>query len=463
MGIKLMIPTTLESYRLLHDGALALADIEAHGMRIDVGYLNASIKSLVCLIEKGTQKLRESQFFQTWRQTHGMKTNIGSRVQLADVLFRVMGHPCPAKTPTGKSKGDEEALRTVDTPFVKNYLRVEKWKKMKNTYLEGIKREVVDGFLHPFFNLHTVKTYRSSSDSPNFQNIPVRDPEMGALIRRCFLPREGHVLIEMDYSGIEVRIAACYHKDPAMLAYIQDPDRDMHRDMAAECFLCSPGEVSKETRYYGKNQFVFPEFYGSYYLQCAPNLWQTMEKLYVGNTPMREWVASKGIKSLGSLDPKVKSRKGTYVHHIKQVEENFWGNRFPVYAKWKKNWFAQYQKTGGFTMLTGFCEQGVLSRNDAINHPVQGAAFHCLLWSLIKINEFLRKTKKKSLIIGQIHDSIVADVHVDELDEYLVVARRIMTIEIREAWPWIILPLEVEAEACRLGETWADKKEIEIP
>ena len=122
-------------------------------------------------------------------------------------------------------------------PELDNLLRIRKLKKVRDTYLEGFLREQVNGYIHPFFNLHLVRTYRSSSDHPNFQNIPKRDKEAMNIVRRAIFPRPGHQLLELDYSGLEVRIAACYHKDKTMLRYIGDPHSDMHGDMAKQIFI----------------------------------------------------------------------------------------------------------------------------------------------------------------------------------------------------------------------------------
>src|SRR5690606_6500640 len=124
-----------------------------------------------------------------------------------------------------------------DHPFVKTYLEIKKLTKAVSTNFRGILREVVDGKVHCFFNLHLVQTYRSSSDSFNYQNIPVREEEIAKLIRRSFVARPGRQIIEIDIKGAEVITAACYHKDPTMLAYIKDPSKDMHRDMAMELYL----------------------------------------------------------------------------------------------------------------------------------------------------------------------------------------------------------------------------------
>ena len=325
----------------------------------------------------------------------------------------------------------------------------------------------MDGFLYNFFHLHLVKTFRSSSSLINFQNIPIRDPKAGSIIRRCFIPRSpNHVLVEIDFSGIEVRIAACYNKDPVLISYIKDKTKDMHRDMAAQCYKMEPSQVDKMARYCAKNMFVFPEFYGSIAQQCAPNLWGacTKHKLTVDGVEMLEWLRQHGIKELGNTDFRSKTplRKGTFVHHIKQVEEDFWNRRFKVYSRWKQTWLEKYRHNGGFHTLTGFTEDSYLRRNDVINHPVQGSAFHCLLWSLTEINSRLRRSKMKSKVVGQIHDSILADVHIRELGDYLQMARYIMTEALLKHWSWIVVPIEVEMEATPPGTSWFEKKAVDL-
>ena len=229
-----MKPTIQNAYKLLHDGCVTFSQIEANGMRVDVKYLDSMMEKIGREIKEREEALKENELFRIWRREFGTKTKLGSREQLGHILFNILGHPCTARTKTGKPKTDGVTFETINEPFVVDYLHIEKLKKARNTFLTGIKREVCGEFLHPNFNLHTVQTYRSSSNNPNFQNFPIRDPMMGEIIRRCFIPRKNHHIVEIDYSGIEVRIAACYHKDPAMISYIKDPSKDMHRDMAGE-------------------------------------------------------------------------------------------------------------------------------------------------------------------------------------------------------------------------------------
>ena len=113
-------------------------------------------------------------------------------------------------------------------------------------------------------------------------------------------------------------------------------------------------------------------------------------------------------------------------------------------------------------MLTGFVVQGLLGRDQVVNYPIQGSCFHVLLWSIIRLTKWLNKHKLQSRLVGQIHDSIIAVVHKDELEDYLEAANWIMTKAVRKAWDWIIVPLEVEAEVAPVGASWHEKEKVEI-
>jgi len=398
------------------------------------------------------KELMTSEIAAEWRKMFGYSINIQSREQLGRVLSDVLKLDLP-KTKSGRVSTDERSLAGLDNPFVKAYLGLARFKKARSTYLVGLRREVVDGYVHPFFNLHTVQTYRSSSDSPNFQNFPARDKEMRNLIRRAFVPRPGRRLVEVDFGGIEVRVAACYHRDPAMLAYIHDPSKDMHRDMAAQCFCIPESEVTKELRYAAKSFFVFAQFYGDYYGHCAPKLWESIaENKTVSGVSVRKLLRQeKGIKELGDVE----CPRGSFMAHIKCVQDDFWGRRFPVYGRWRKEWVKLYERSGQLRLLTGFICRGLKRKNEIINYPIQGSAFHCLLWSLIRIVLVeLKKRKLKSLIVGQIHDSLVGDVPEEEIEAFEAMVTEIMTEVLPSEWRWIIVPLTIEIT--KYSHSWAE-------
>lgn len=459
------VVATPEAYHLLHQGSLVFSQMEHNGIRIDVDYLDRTIRKVTKQVKTLEDELRADPIFSAWRRTYGDRLTLGGREQLARVLFEVMEYPNPAgdRTRTGKYRTDDEVLSKIpDCPFVAKYLRWDNLKKkVLGTYLKGILREVVDGYLHPSFNLHTVATYRSSSSNPNFQNIPVRDPEHGKLIRSCFVPRPGNHLVECDFKGIEVGVSCCYHEDPVLIEYVKDKTKDMHRDMASQIYKVKPSEVSKQMRYAGKNGFVFPEFYGSYFAQCAPRLWEMISQFKLqlpDGTPLKKHLKRKGITGLGTAE----GPKGTFYEHLRQIEEDFWSRRFRVYTDWKKQWYDNYLREGYFLTKTGFkCvfgKGGLLSRNDAVNYPIQGSAFHCLLWTIIRLQKWLRKNRMKTLLVGQIHDSVESDVPPPELQDYLGKVKEIVTVDLPKAWPWIIVPLEVEAEVCDIDQSWFYKK-----
>lgn len=462
-------PITNKGYELFHQGTLALVNMEHNGMKIDMKYLHQALDDIDNQIKWLTSVLKEGKtckkVYNTWRKKYGLKTNIGSREQLGHILFEEMGIKPVGTTARGRWRADKGALEDIDIPFVKNFLEVEKLKKAKSTYLGGILREVdPQGFLHPSFNLHIAATFRSSCSDPNMQNIPIRDLDIASIIRPCFIPRShNRYIAELDFSGIEVRVSACYNKDPNLLTYIRDPSTDMHRDMAMECYLLLLEQVTKDIRYCAKNKLVFPQFYGDWYYSCAQSLWIAIRRMNLKTAdgiPLQKHLKAKGIHKLGVLDPSVEPRPGTFIYHIKQVERRFWEERFAVYNQWKWDWWEAYVKKGYFDTYTGFRCSGMMDRKQTSNYPVQGSAFHCLLWCLIQIQKKLNKYKMKTVLIGQIHDSVISDIAKGELKDYLEIAYEIMTKALRKHWSWIIVPIEAECEVAPMGESWHKKQKM---
>lgn len=453
--------TTADAYRLLHEGTLAFARTEQAGMRIDVEYCEKKKAFLTKKINRLEAQIMETKFVQHWKHVYGNKFNMGSSWQLGKMLYDVKKIPPARLTPTGKGSTDDKALSDLNIPELNMILEVRKLTKVRDTYLEAFIREQVNGILHPFFNLNLVRTYRSSSDHPNFQNIPKRDEESMQICRRAIYPRPGHQLVEVDYSGIEVRIAACYHKDPTMLHYINDPKSDMHRDMAKEIFCLEFMDMEipahKQLRNAAKNGFVFPQFYGDYYgnnaisLACdwgklPPGKWKQGQGLAMPSGHLSDHLISHGIKSLEQ-----------FTERIKKIEKHFWTTRFPVYAQWKDSWWAQYQGRGYLDMYTGFRCSGVMGKNDVSNYPVQGSAFHCLLWPFIELDKISLKEKWDSRLIGQIHDAMLYDMNPDEREDVIAVTKEVTCQRLPKVWPWIITPLDVDVEIHPVDRSWADK------
>lgn len=462
--------STPEAVQLLHEGSIALADVERNGVRVDLPYLKGAIAEIETRIKELEGELLGSKTWAAWKRRHGDKSQLGSYPQLADLVYGDLGYECTSWTTGGASgrrrpRVDKTVLEKIDHPFVRRWVRMQKLRKASSTYLVGLLREVVAGRIHPVFNLHLVETYRSSASDPNIQNQPNRDQEIAEIIRRSFVASDDdHVFLEIDLSQAEVRCSACYNDDPNLIRYVSGGG-DMHFDTGMELFLLSKEQMTgfKGARQAAKNQYVFPSFYGSYYAQTAPGLWD-----YVGRNSLKlpdgtclySHLESKGIRALG--DCAGNPAPGTFEAHVQKVERKFWGERFAVYDQWKRDWWEAYQRDGGFWLLTGFWVEGIMGRNECINTPVQGAAFHWLLWSLIQVNRWLRKNRMRSKIVGQVHDSLLIDCHKDELQDVLTKAKQVFTVDLPRHWRWINVPVVVEAEASPPGGSWFEKKHVEI-
>ena len=436
-----------DGYDLLHKGSMAFVDLEENGICVDVPYCEEQQK-LINIREKLLLKeLDEDDIVKHWRTTYREKFNLFSPVQLKHVLFDHLKIKPLAYTKPTKSNPNGNPSISADTledyieaaPFVKKLVDLRKLTKVRDTFLKGIVEETVDGVIHPFFKLNTVDTFRSSSNSPNLQNIPQRDPEMKKIVRCALIPRPGHQLVEVDFNSAEVRVSASYNNDPVLIDYIKDPTKDMHRDMAMELFMLPAFNVSKEIRHLSKNGFVFPEFYGSYYAEVAPAIWKTIRRsnLTLANSDIK---LIDHMKSQGIL-----GERG-FANHVQKVEDAFWNKRFRVYNNWKQRVVDEYYTKGYMDTYTGFRIHGPLRKNQITNYAIQGSSSHCLLWSLTRLCQIARHEKWDSRFISQVHDSAICDVDPSEKDHVLSTIKRVMTVDLAKHWSWIQVPMEIEAE-----------------
>ncbi len=448
-----MKPSTPEAYKLIMEGTQALTQVEHNGIKIDVPYLTKAIEDTQQLIKEKVNQIKTDEVYTMWRRRYGERTNLNSREQLGDIVFNELKVECKAVTKTGKPATGVEALEAVDFPFVKTWVEIQNLTKARSTFLVGLLREVdSSGLVHPVFSTHLASTHRSSSDTPNLQNQPTRDPILGKLIRTSYIPyTDDYVLVEIDYSALEFRGAANFWHDEQMVRYASDPKLDIHRDMGAECYKLDISDVSKTARTFAKNKFVFPTLYGSSYKNCAKNLWNEIKRSEIKSAAgigLYEHLAAKGIRDFAQ-----------YQTHVKEVYDRF-EQRFPTWTKKKDIWWKQYLERGWFEMSTGFVCAGVFSYNNLMNTPIQGPSFHLLLWSLTRLQEWLLKYKMMSKIIAEIHDSIFMCVHRKELDVVLPKAKEIMTLDVKKHWPWILTTLGVEVE---VGErNWFEKKPVVV-
>ena len=304
----------------------------------------------------------------------------------------------------------------------------------------------------------------NSVSFPNTQNIPVRDPESMQIVRSAIYPRPGHQLMEVDYRSLEVSISACIHQDPTMLKYLRE-GRDMHKDIGEEIFKI---EIDKSTKWGDtlrkatKNGFVFPQFYGDYFVNNAIHLCQWIglpknkrfrpgQGLQLEEKTIADHLRENGIKTFQN-----------FVDHLEDMQEDLWNNRFPVYAQWRKDIWQFYKDNGYIETPTGFRFTGAMRKNDTANYIIQCSAFNVLLKSFIMLDWNRQQEGWDTKLIAQIHDSILFDMLPSEKDHIVEEIKEVTTKKVPEEWPWIITPLNVEFEICPVDGNWAKKEKIEI-
>jgi len=459
-----------KAYQLLHEGAKALSDVTATGICIDIPYLQKQQKKMNRALERTIIDIFDTDEGKLWKRHYGSSVNFNSVQQVSDIFFKKAGHARPvfnedasdeySEDGSGDDAMDQKVLKDLEFNGVACaglLLQYRKYHKVLHTYIRQLLVETIDGIVHPGFPLNKVQTYRGSSEGPNFQNMPIRDPEIGKIVRSSILPRKGNLLLEADFKALEVGIQVCYHRDPRMIEEQFDVSKDMHRDTAIDLFLLQDFVYKNiidgdPLRKMAKNKVVFPMTYGSFWKNIAPPVWRDLivhDYKIMQDLPLFKHLANNGIPN-----------EKKFTEHLKKVEYSFWNERYPVYKKWREDWYSLYLQRGFFDGFTGFRYTGLMKRTDVINYAVQGSGFHCLLQSLILFNKWLKKRKFKTRIIAQIHDSLILDVCPSELDMVIKKLTQIMTKQLPEMWPWIIIPLRVSMEGCPINGSWHEKEKI---
>jgi len=444
----------LGAYNFFHDGILTLNDISENGFYCNSEIIEKNKKEIDIQLVELKEKINLSKEAKLW--TEG-EFNMNSSIQLGKLLYEVLEYPILKKTAKGSGSTDKDSLASIETEFTDNILMWKKLNKIKNTDIKGLERESVNNIIHPSYNLHIASSFRSSSNSPNAQNWSKRDPIAKKYVRGNITPPPGMKMIELDFSGIEVGIGCSFHRDSKMIEYVLDESLDMHRDTAMQLFFRDKDTVRKEERFAAKNGFVFAQFYGDFWKNCAENVWKLIDK------ETKDHLKENGISRLGSVmqdeDGKIVKATGFY-RHVWDIEKDFWFNRFKEYNQWRWDNWNSYLETGEVNYYTGFRIKTEMTRKQVNNLPIQGSAFHCLLWCLIELNSYLKRNKCKSMIIGQIHDSIIMYIDENEWNSFLKKeVKEIMTVKIREEFKWIVTPMRVDVTY--YGNSWADEEKDE--
>ena len=453
MNVKILAESQT-AYNLMHKGALCFSGMTDWGIRVDEDYCKRIDKHLSKKIIEQEHKVRSSSEIKAWKEKYGDKTNLNSHQQMADILFNELDYQPVMTTEKGNPSTSAEALDLMNVNFASAMRQLNKYKKTKNNFLKNIMQEAVNGRIHPFFNLHTTVTYRSSSSRLNFQNIPKRDRYISMLLRKAFRPSKDRLFLEFDFKGAEVSVGCCEHKDPTMIQEVIDPTLDMHRDAACNLFFMKDkNQITSSIRYLAKNGFVFPEFYGDYWLRCAENIWKMMLEQslkFVDGKLLKDHLEENGIVSCED-----------FMEHVERCEDVFWKQKYKVYDKWKKKAWRSYQKKGKVELLSGFVCKGILDTKQVSNYRIQGPAFHCLLQAIIFVSKELKVNRLKSKLCGQIHDSMLIDTVPDEKAKVIKVVKEAIQ-KVQEMWDWVIVPLVIEAEESKINGSWYRMDEIEI-
>lgn len=421
-------------------GSIALGDIHTVGFRVDVPALNSTIERLTKEIEQDRKDILLQ--YPEWN-------GLTSGSDLGEFIYDTL--KCTPKQYTDDDDGnpsttysvDKEALTKIQHPFVKSIIPLVAKSTPLTAFLLPIQRELCGEKIHPFFSLDTAKTYRSSSRSPNYQNIPKRDMVQKKLLRDLHYPARGFKLVEYDYKAIEVAVSACVFQDPVLINYVVDQTTDMHRDVAMDIFFRGMDTFTKNERQMAKNGYVFPSFYGSSGYNCGENLWEQVQE----NPDTLQHLAEHGIIN-----------KELMQKHIGAYDEVFWHQRFKVYTQRKRDLYNQYLKDGYLDLVTGFRCYGPMGYTQLVNVPSQGPASHVKLWTLLNVAEQMRKEGMRTQILSEIHDSIIAQVWPDEEQRYHELMIEYGTVKVRQHWPWIIVPLVMEKESTEVDGAWSTIK-----
>lgn len=320
----------------------------------------------------------------------GETFNINSPKQLGVILFEKMHMPYGKKTKTGYSTSAEvlEKLRFED-PIIEQILEYRQLTKLKSTYADGLDSyiEEEDGRIHTTFNQNITATGRLSSTEPNLQNIPVR-MELGRQIRKVFVPEEGYVFLDADYSQIELRVLAHMSGDETLIDAYRE-NADIHRTTAALVFHTPYEDVTDAQRRSAK-AVNFGIVYGisGFGLSRDLNISKKQAEEYI-----QDYFATyPGVKQF--MDELVGQGKE------KGYVTSLFGRRRPIPELSAKN-FMQRQ----------------FGERIAMNSPIQGTAADIIKIAMIRVNQRLKEEKYRSRLILQIHDELLIETHREEIPE----------------------------------------------
>lgn len=391
----------------------ALYEMEKNGIRVDGEALHQYGKKLRTRIEELTAEIHAMA---------GEEFNINSPKKLGEILFEKLGLKNGKKTKTGYSTSAEvlEKLKNAH-PIIPKILEYRQLTKLNSTYAEGLAGYIrADGRIHGKFHQTVTVTGRISSADPNLQNIPTRMP-LGREIRKVFIPEEGSVFVDADYSQIELRVLAHMSGDAALIAAYQ-ADEDIHAITASQVFDVPLDQVDSTLRRKAK-AVNFGIVYGisSFGLGQDLDISRKEAEGYI-----EKYFATYG-KVKEFLDRTVEdAKKNGYT-------VTMFGRRRPIPELASSNF-----------MTRSFGERA------AMNAPVQGTAADIIKIAMVRVNRRLKKEHLQSKLVLQIHDELIIETKKEEVE----IVQKILVQEMMHAAD-LAVPLLVDAN---VGDSWYDAK-----
>lgn len=391
----------------------ALYEMEKNGIRVDGEALHQYGKKLRTRIEELTAEIHAMA---------GEEFNINSPKKLGEILFEKLGLKNGKKTKTGYSTSAEvlEKLKNAH-PIIPKILEYRQLTKLNSTYAEGLAGYIrADGRIHGKFHQTVTVTGRISSADPNLQNIPTRMP-LGREIRKVFIPEEGSVFVDADYSQIELRVLAHMSGDAALIAAYQ-ADEDIHAITASQVFDVPLDQVDSTLRRKAK-AVNFGIVYGisSFGLGQDLDISRKEAEGYI-----EKYFATYG-KVKEFLDRTVEdAKKNGYT-------VTMFGRRRPIPELASSNF-----------MTRSFGERA------AMNAPVQGTAADIIKIAMVRVNRRLKKEHLQSKLVLQIHDELIIETKKEEVE----IVQKILVQEMMHAAD-LVVPLLVDAN---VGDSWYDAK-----
>ncbi len=390
-----------------------LAEMELAGCRVDKG-------ALVSFGEMLSEKAGALE--QDIYNMAGEEFNINSPKQLGEILFGKLGLPHGKKTKTGWSTNADvlEKLR-YEAPIVGAVLEYRQYTKLKSTYAEGLLKAMdPDGRIRTRFQMTVTDTGRLSSREPNLQNIPTRT-DLGSEIRKMFIPAEGCVLVDADYSQIELRLLAHISGDAAMQAAFTS-GADIHTATAAQVFHVDPADVTHEMRRRAK-AVNFGIVYGISAFSLSQDIGVTVAE------------AKAYMEAYFATFPGVRKYMDDVVAQAKE--------RGYVETLFHRRRDLPEIKSSNFNMRS-------FGERVALNMPIQGTAADIMKLAMVAVETRLKAELPEAKLVLQVHDELIVECPEDQA----AAAAKLLEEEMEQV-AHLSVPLTAEAH---WGRNWLEAK-----